>query len=80
MISIRIDFWCNAETTIIHQDLWLGKLVPSSQQRANLATQFSATSADEIRKIGEDISIPDSLGEETTFINICISNGGLKCL
>ena len=23
--------------------------------------------------------MPDSMGEEATFINICISNGGLKC-
>ena len=23
--------------------------------------------------------MPDSLGEEATFINICISNGSLKC-
>ena len=46
-------------------------------REVNLATQSSATSADEI---GEDIPIPDSLGEEATFINICISNGSQKCL
>ena len=45
----------------------------------NLATQSSASSADEIRESGEGIPIPDSLGEETTFINICIGNGSLKC-
>ena len=153
VIRIRIDYWWNAETIIIHQDLWLGKLVPKSHQRSgerggsvvecrtperevrgsrptaavlcpwarhftprkywlitqeamapsrhdwkivdwdvkpqhnqqitrevNLATQSSATSADEIRELGEDIPIPDSLGEEATLINLCISNGGLKCL
>ena len=31
------------------------------------------------QRSGEDIPIPDSLGEEATFINICISNGSLKC-
>ena len=30
-------------------------------------------------RIGEGIPIPDSLGEEATFINICIGNGSLKC-
>ena len=30
-------------------------------------------------RIGEGIPIPDSLGEETTFINICIGSGSLKC-
>ena len=44
----------------------------------NLATQSSASSADEIG-IGEGIPIPDSLGEEATIINIRISNGSLKC-
>ena len=29
--------------------------------------------------MGEGIPIPDSLGEEATFINICIGNGSLKC-
>ena len=28
---------------------------------------------------GGSIPIPDSPGEEATFITICISNGGLKC-
>ena len=27
----------NAETTIVHQDLWLGKLVPSSHKRSGLS-------------------------------------------
>ena len=31
------------------------------------------------QSIGEGIPIPDSLGEEATFINICISNWGQKC-
>ena len=36
-IRIRIDYWWNTETTIIHQDLWLGKLVPSSHQRSEFS-------------------------------------------
>ena len=31
------------------------------------------------QRIGEGIPIPDSLGEEATLINICISNESLKC-
>ena len=54
------------------------ELVPSLTREVNLATQSSASSADEIR-IGKGIPIPDSLGEEATFINICIGNGSLKC-
>ena len=46
----------------------------------NVATQSSASSADEIRESGGGgIPIPDSLGEEATFINICIGNGSLQC-
>ena len=71
-ITIRVVYWWNAETTIIHQDLWLGKLVPCSHQRS----EFSRWD----QRIGADIPIPDSLGEEPTFVNIRLSNGGLKCL
>ena len=33
-----------------------------------------------IPEIEEDIPVPDSLWQEATFIKICISSGGLKCL
>ena len=52
------------------------ELVPSSHQRSELSnTIFSGWD----QRIGEGIPIPDSLGEEATFINICIGNGSLKC-
>ena len=44
------------------------ELVPSSHQRSELSNT-----------IGGGIPIPDSLGEEATFINICINNRSLKC-
>ena len=45
----------------------------------NLATQSSASLADEIRESERAFQTNDSPGEEATFINICISNGSLKC-
>ena len=79
-IRIGIDYWWNAETAVIHQDLWLGKLVPSSHQRSESSNTILCNFSRWVQRIGEDIPIPDSLGEEVTFINICISNGDLKCL
>ena len=65
------------------------ELVPSSHQRCELSNTILCIFIDEIResgrafqslqRIGEGIPIPDSLVEEATFINICISNGSLKC-
>ena len=45
----------------------------------NLATQSSASSADEIRESGRAFQSLIVWGEEATFINICIGNGSLKC-
>ena len=52
------------------------ELVPSSHQRSELSNTILCIFS---RETGEGIPIPDSLGEEATFINICISNGSLKC-
>ena len=55
---IRIVYWWNAETTITHQDLWLGNWSLALNREVNLATQSSASSADaassadEIRESG----------------------------
>ena len=38
----------------IHQDLWYGKLVPSSRQKVNLTTLSSAPSAEEILETEKD--------------------------
>ena len=76
-IRIRIDYWWNAETLIIHQDLWLGKLVPSSHQRSEFSNTILFNVSRWDQSFGKDIPIPDSLGEAATVINICISSGCL---
>ena len=55
------------------------ELVPSSHQRSELRNTILCIFSGWDQRIGEDIPIPDSLGEEATFINICIGNGSLKC-
>ena len=55
------------------------ELVPSSHQRSELRTTVLCIFSRWDQRIGEGIPIPDSLGEEATFINIYISNGSLKC-
>ena len=55
------------------------ELVPSSHQRSELSNAILCIFSRWDQRIGEGIPIPDSLGEEATFINICISNGSLKC-
>ena len=55
------------------------ELVPSSHQRSELSNTIICIFSRWDQGIGEGIPIPDSLGEEATFINICISNGSLKC-
>ena len=54
------------------------ELVPSSHQRSELSNTILCIFSRWDQRIGEGIPIPDSLGEEATFINICISNGSLK--
>ena len=55
------------------------ELVPSSHQRSELSNTILCIFSRWDQRIGEGIPITDSLGEEATFINICISNGSLKC-
>ena len=58
------------------------ELVPTSHQRSELSNTILCSFSRWDQRIvggGGDIPIPDSLGEEATFINICISNGSLKC-
>ena len=55
------------------------ELVPSSHQRSELSNTVLCIFSGWDQRIGEGIPIPDSLGEEATFINICIGNGSLKC-
>ena len=55
------------------------ELVPSSHQRSELSNTILCIFGGWDQRIEEGIPIPDSLGEEATFINICIGNGSLKC-
>ena len=55
------------------------ELIPSSHQRSELSNTILCIFSRCEQRIGEGILIPGSLGEEATFINICISNGSLKC-
>ena len=55
------------------------ELVPRSHQRSELSNTILCIFSGWDQRIGEGIPIPDSLGEEATFINICIGNGSLKC-
>ena len=55
------------------------ELVPSSHQRSELSNTILCIFSGWDQKTGEGIPIPDSLGEEATFINICIGNGSLNC-
>ena len=55
------------------------ELVPSSHHRSELSNTILCIFSRWDQWIGEGIPIPDCLGEEATFINICISNGSLKC-
>ena len=55
------------------------ELVSSSHQRSELSNTILCIFSRWDQRIGEGIPIPDSLGEEATFINICIKYGSLKC-
>ena len=55
--------------------LLIRELVPSSHQRSELSNTILCIFSGWDQRIGEGIPIPDSLGEDATFINICIGNG-----
>ena len=93
--SIVHVFWCPRQTQHQNQDQdsllvkrrndnhsrgpAIRELVPSSHQRSEFSNTIHCIFSRWDQGIGEGIPIPDSLGEEATFINICISNGSLKC-
>ena len=55
------------------------ELVPSSHQTSDLSNTILRIFSRWDQRIGEGFPIADSLGEEATFISICISNESLKC-
>ena len=55
------------------------ELVPSSHQRSELSNTILCIFSGWDQRIGEGIPIPDSLGEEATFINICEQDSCVFC-
>ena len=72
---IRIVYWWNADHS---PGPVIRELVPSSHQRSELSNTILCIFSGWDQRIGEGIPIPDSLGEEATFINIRTGNGSLK--
>ena len=72
-------YWWHVQMTIIHQDLWWGKLVPSSYKRSELTNRVFWSFSSRKESICKWIPISNSLGEETALVNVSISKGGLKC-
>ena len=54
--------------TIIHQDLCLGKLVPSPHKRSKLSNGIYCTLRSRDKGIGHKVPISYSLGEETGLV------------
>ena len=81
MIRIRIVYWgyVYMYMTIIHQDLWSGKLVPSPYKRGKPSNRVFCTVSCRIERICKRIPISNSLGEETALVNVSICKRGLKC-
>ena len=72
-------YWWHVQMTIIHQDLWWGKLVPSPYKRSELSNRVFCSFSSWKESICKRIPISYSLGEETALVNVSISKGGLKC-
>ena len=72
-------YWWYVQMTIIHQDLWSGKLVPSPCKRSELSNRVFCAFSSRKDRICKWIPISNSLGEETALVNVSISKGGLKC-
>ena len=65
--------------TIIHQDLWWRKLVPSPYKRSELSNRVFCSFRSRKESICKWIPISNSLGKEAALVNVSISKGGLKC-
>ena len=72
-------YWWYVQMTIIHQDLWSGKLVPSPYKRSELSNRVFCIFSSRKERIWKWIPISNRLGEETALVNVSISKGGLKC-
>ena len=65
--------------TIIHEDLWSAKFVPSTYKRSELSNRVFCAFSSRKERICKWIPISNSLGEETALVNVSISKGRLKC-
>ena len=65
--------------TIIHQDLCLGKLVPSPHKRSKLSNWIYCTLRSSDKGICHKVPISYSLGEETGLVYISPSHWDLEC-
>ena len=72
------NFYCDTSKTFIHQDLWYGKLVPSSHQRGNPSHTILCTFNIGNNQIWKNIPISDCLREEWTLVNVSSCSWGLK--
>ena len=68
----------HVQMTIIHQDLWWGKLVPSPYKRSELSNRVFCSFSSRKESICKWIPISNSLGKEAALVNVSISKGGLK--
>ena len=73
-------YWWHLQMTIIHQDMWWGKLVPSPYKRSELSNRVFCSFSSRKGSICKQIPISNSLGEEAALVNVSIGKGGLKCL
>ena len=71
-------YWWHDQMTLIHQDLWWGKLVPSRYKRSELSNRVFCTFSSRKESICKWFPISNSLGE-TALVNVSISKWGLKC-
>ena len=62
----------------IHQDLWYGKLVPSSHQSGKSSHTILCTFSRGNNQFWKSIPISNGLREELAFVNISSCSGGLK--
>ena len=72
-------YWWHVQMTIIHQDLWWGKLVPSPYKRSELSNRVFCSFSSRKESICKWVPISNSLGKEAALVNVSISKGGLKC-
>ena len=69
----------HVQMTIIHQDLWWWKLVPSPYKRSELSNRVFCTFSSRKERACKWILISNSLEEETALVNVSISKRDLKC-